>query len=92
MIYDHIEQDIAKEIIKENGWMGDECMESVIKFPNSNTIKITFIQTTTAKKCTEHGILAFNLSIPTRDIHIETYIPIITCMCFYALEKQYQGM
>ncbi len=26
LIYDHNEQDIAEEIIKNNGWMGDECI------------------------------------------------------------------
>ena len=69
-----------------NTWIGDE-IENIFKFPNSNTIKISFKQTSVAKKATDIGFNAFNLSIPAHDIRLETFTPIKTCMRCYALEK-----
>ncbi len=73
MIYDWGEEEIFNELISKNNWIGEE-IDSIYKFPNSSTIKITFTQTTLARKCTEVGLSAFNISIPpgeikTRDVY-----------------------
>ncbi len=85
VVYDKTVDVIADELTQNNAWIGDDT-DSVFKFPNSNTLKVTFNQTATAKKCTENGLLAFNLSIPPSDIKQETFIPIKTCMKCYTLE------
>ncbi len=66
-------------------WIGDE-LDSVYKFPNSNTIKVTFTQSTLAKRCTEVGLKVFGISIQTFEIKLETYIHIQCCMKCYELE------
>ena len=86
LIYERSEEEIFNELSSQNQWIGDD-LDSIFKFPNSNTIKITFTQTSQAKKCTEKGLLAFNLSIPPNDVKLETYIHITCCMRCYALEK-----
>lgn len=86
IIYDRNTDEIADEIMLKNNWITDD-VDTVYKFPRSNTIKVTFTQTNTAKKCTEKGLLAFNLSIPHTEIKQETYIQIQCCMRCYQLEK-----
>ena len=49
IIYEYNAVDIGDEIMRENTWIGDQ-LENVFKFPNSPSIKITFGQTTLAKK------------------------------------------
>jgi len=85
IIFDWSIEEIADELILKNEWIGEE-LDSVFKFPNTPTIKITFTQTTLAKKCTEKGLRAFNLSIPPREIRQETFTPIRSCMKCYKLE------
>ncbi len=85
VIYDRSNDEIAQELSDNNTWIGAE-IDAVFKFPNSNTLKVTFNQTAIAKKCTESGLLAFNLSIPPSDIKQETFIPIKSCMKCYKLE------
>ncbi len=88
LIYEWSSVDIGEEIVRQNTWIGGE-LEGVFKFPNSPTLKLTFSQTTLAKKCTEIGIKAFNISIPNHEIKLETYIPIKCCMKCYALEDHF---
>ncbi len=85
LIYDRYEDEIADELKLKNSWIGD-AIDSVFKFPNSSTIKITFTQTNLAKKSIEKGLLAFNLSIPPSDIKQETFIQMKTCMKCYRIE------
>ncbi len=85
IIYEKTTEEIEEELALQNTWVGDE-IDSVYKFPLSQTIKVTFNQTTIAKKCTDNGLLAFSLSIPPSDIKQETYIPITTCMKCYLIE------
>ena len=85
MIYERKEEEIIDELVAKNTWIGDN-LDSVYKFPNSSTLKITFSLTALAKKCTEQGIRAFCLSVPPHDIRQETFIPIKCCMKCYALE------
>lgn len=85
LIYERNEDEIKTELIKCNSWIGED-IDSVFKFPNSSTIKITFSQTILAEKCTEKGLLAFSLSIPAYNIKQETFIPIKCCMRCYKLE------
>lgn len=85
IIYERDLEEIKEEILLENDWLGDD-IESIYKFPRSNTIKLTFSQTSTAKKCTEKGLLAFHLSIPPSDIKQEEYIHITCCTKCYQLD------
>ncbi len=85
LIYERNESEIKDELSRSNSWIGEE-VDNVFKFPNSPTIKITFTQSNFAKKCTEQGLLLFNLSVPQFDIKLETFIPIKCCMKCYELE------
>ncbi len=86
-IYHRDVEAIKEELGKSNNWIGEN-VDTIFKFPNSNTVKITFTQTALAKKCTQNGFLAFNLSVPPHQIKQETYeyIPIKCCMKCYKLE------
>ncbi len=85
-VYERPENDIIREFKDKNIWVGDD-LDSIYKFPNSHTIKLTFTKTQTAKKCTETGIKGFGISIPNFDIRQETYIPILCCLKCYELEN-----
>lgn len=85
IIYDRDVEEIEDELLLKNDWLGDE-IDAIYKFPRSNTIKITFNQTSTAKKCSEKGLLAIHLSIPPSDIKQEEYIHITCCTKCYMLE------
>ncbi len=56
--------DIGEELTRENTWIGGIQEIDVYKFPNSPTLKVTFLQTTIAKKCTEKSLKAYKISIP----------------------------
>ena len=75
ILLEHESTDIADEMEARNGWMEGE-IEQIFKFPNSPTLKITFAQTITAKKCVERGFLAYNLKVSPNNIKQETYIPV----------------
>ena len=85
IIYGEDEKDIEAELIKENAWINDG-IDSIFKFSKGNMMKITFNETSAARKATETGILAFSMSIPKRNIKIEDYIHITTCMRCYRLD------
>ena len=88
VIYEHDSLAIGEELVAKNLWIGEE-IESVYKFPNTSTLKLTFSHTAVAKKCTGAGLKAFRISIPAHEIKVETYIPIQCCMRCYALESHY---
>ncbi len=79
------ENQMKEEFKDKNTWIGDD-LDSIFRFPDSNTIKLTFTKTQLAKKCTEVGLKAFGISIPCHDIRQETYIPIKCCLKCYSLE------
>ncbi len=85
LIYDREEGEIIDEIVQHNSWVEDN-IDTIYKFPNSATIKVTFTQTSLAKRCTEKGLLAFNLRIPPDEIKQETYVQVRCCMRCYKLE------
>ena len=89
VIYERDTLETGEELAKVNQWIDIEDIESVFKFPNSPTIKITFTQTAKAKKCTEAGLKAFKISIPGYEIKTETYIPVKCCMKCYQLESHF---
>ena len=89
VIYEKNIADIGEEIAKKNEWICEEEIENVYKFSDSPTINLTFTQTNVAKKCTESGLKAFNISIPAHEIKLESYIPVKCCMRCYALEDHY---
>ncbi len=49
VIYDRREDEIKDELTLKNTWMEDE-LDSIFRFPNSATVKLTFAQTSLAKK------------------------------------------
>lgn len=84
-ILKHTEDDIAKELINENPWILGG-IDNVFKIPKTRIIKITFNDTTVAKKATEQGLLGYCMSISPHTIKTDEYIPIVTCLRCYALE------
>lgn len=88
-IYGNNTDEIKEELIRENNWIAEDDMEETFKFPKSNTIKITFQQTTTTEKTVNSGLLMFSMFIPTTQIKQEEFINITTCLRCYELEKHY---
>lgn len=86
MMYVWEEEEIANELLAKNNWIGDE-LDSMYKFLNSSTIKITFTQTVLARKCYEMGLRAFSISIIPHEIRQEIYIPLKYCIRCYQLEE-----
>ncbi len=62
VIYEHDILESGEDLTDKNQWIGDE-LESVYKFQNTPTIRITFTHTTIAKICTEVGLKEFRMSI-----------------------------
>lgn len=85
-IYSKSEKDITAELLNENNFL-NEGIDNVFKIPRTKMIKITLNSSTSARKATETGLLAFNMSIPHYNIKIEEFIPILTCMRCYAIEN-----
>jgi len=85
IILDNTTEEIKDELLTSNPWITCS-IENIYKFPRSPIMKVTFSQTSISSKCTESGILIFNLSIPKHDIKQETFIPILTCMKCYLME------
>lgn len=54
LIYEWSTDNIKEEIVKNNSWIGDD-LESVYKFPNPSTLKLTFTRTKHAKKMYRNG-------------------------------------
>ena len=50
LIYEKDILSIGEELTSKNYWIEEDDIESVYKFPNSTTIKVTFNKTCTAKK------------------------------------------
>lgn len=57
---------IKAEIEDKSDWTGE--ITRVHKFPKGNIIKITFDETSKAKKATDHRIKLFSMKIPGYDI------------------------
>jgi hypothetical protein len=73
---------LVEEIESANSWL---TVKELYKFTKSKTIKLLCANQDMATKALEHGILAFNLSIPPRDISEDKFIKITTCYKCYAL-------
>lgn len=76
-IYQNTEEDIIEEICNKNAWV--ENISQVLKFPNSNTLKITFDETSIALTAREAGLLLFSMRIPKHDIQQHKFYNILTC-------------
>ena len=85
LITTRTEKEIEEELLKENEWI--EGIDNIFKIPKSRHIKVGFKETNTAKTATEKGLLAFHMSIPSYNIKIDEFIPILTCMRCYSLEE-----
>ena len=88
-IYSNSEDTLINEIEDKNTWIDQNEITDIYKFPKSNTIKITFMQSNTAKQATEKGLLMCSMSVPTDQIKVETYIHITTCMKCYQLQDHF---
>ena len=85
-IYSQSEKDISAELLNENTFL-NEGIDNIFKIPKTRIIKVTLNSSSSAKKATETGLLAFNMSIPYYNIKVEEFIPILTCMRCYAIEE-----
>lgn len=79
-IYSNTKAEITSEITKENTWIDEDNTEDIFKFPQSNTIKISFQQTITAKEAQTTELLIFFKSVLHIQIKEEMFISIITWM------------
>ena len=86
-IYQHDEDDIMTELLDKNDWIGG--MTYATKFTRGRGLKITFNDTTMAKKAQEKGLLLFSMRIPAHDIIQDKYLNVPTCLRCYALDKHY---
>lgn len=90
-IDDHIngnsEEVILEEIQTQNQWITG--ITSVIKFKKGRGLKITFSESTSAKKAQEKGLLLFSMRIPSYNIIQDKYLKINTCLRCYALEDHH---
>lgn len=84
-IYGNSEDEIQTEIEDKNTWTTNQ-IDTIFKFPNSHTLKITFKQTAMAKKAQNDGIRAFQMSIPHHKIKQEIFYSINTCFRCYLME------
>ena len=87
-IYNNSESDITRELQTHNEWIQDG-IDTVFKFPNSKTIKITFTQAIYASKAQEHGLKLLQMKIPKHQINQEKYYNIKTCFRCYKLDDHY---
>ena len=87
-IYRNNEADILEEIYNNNTWTKNN-IDSIFKFPNSRTIKITFRETSFAKKAQTDGLRLFHMSIPFHNIKQEVFYNITTCYRCYELEDHF---
>ena len=88
-IYSNEKNKIKEEIAEHNDYITLEDIEDIIKFPKSNTIKLIFQQSSTAKKARNAGIKLFSMSIPHHQIKEEIFVNINTCMKCYVMEDHY---
>lgn len=84
-IFAHNVNEIREEIIDRNEWA--EEISQVYKFPNSNTLKITFEETAKAIKAQEHGIKMFSMRIPHFNVEQDTVFNLMTFMKCYQTEN-----
>ncbi len=87
-IYKNNEADILEEIYQNNTWTTNS-IDSIFKFPNSRTLKITFKETSYAKKAQTDGLRLFQMSIPHYNIKQEVFYNITTCFRCYELEDHF---
>lgn len=83
-IFSHSEPEIKEEIINGNEWVED--INQIYKFPNSNTLKVTFQETTKAQKAQEYGLKMFDMRISPHSIEQDTFLNLVTCMKCYQVE------
>lgn len=87
-IFQHKEEEIKQEKEQRNEWMKGD-IDSLPKFNNKNIIKVQFKQSAIARRTIEQGILAYNMSIPAKNIKQEKYIQRKTCMRCYKLDNYF---
>lgn len=78
------EEDIKEEILTHNEWV--EEISQIYKFPNSNTLKISFNESSKAMKAQENDLKMFSMKIPNYNVEQNTYFSINTCMKCYAIK------
>ncbi|MPC48298.1 hypothetical protein E2C01_042066 [Portunus trituberculatus] len=84
-IYSNSEDDMINELYAHNTWL-DNNIDTIFKFPNSKTIKITFTQAIYAQKAIDHGLKLFSMKIPHYQIQQEKFYQIQTCYRCYEIE------
>lgn len=87
LVYNNTEDEIYDELKAQNSWISG--ISSVTKFQRGRGLKITFSETTLAKKAQEKGLLLFSMRIPTYNIIQDKHHNITTCLRCYALEEHH---
>lgn len=86
-IYNNSEDEIKEELQSENTWITG--VASVTKFLRGRGLKITFTETTSARKAQEKGLLLFSMRIPSYNIVQDKFHNVNTCLRCYALEDHH---
>ena len=85
-VLEYREDDIKKNIEKENEWAK---VEEVIKIPNNpHILKVRFETTQMARKAIDGGILILHQSIPSKDVEKEIFINLTPCYRCYSYEHR----
>ena len=61
-------------------------MSEVVKFPNSNTMKLVFVKSDFVQVCLNRGINMFHMHVPASQISKEIFITVSTCYRCFAID------
>ena len=84
LICDSSTQVIKSEIETYNDWAK---VPEVVKFPNSNTMKLVFMKSDFVQVCLNRGINMFHMHVPASQISKEIYITVPTCYRGFAIDE-----
>ena len=80
VILNHSIESISDELEKKNTWL---VVRNIIKFPNSNVIKIVCGTQDMVTKALSNGIFMFSLSISPANIFADEYVHVLICYKCY---------
>ena len=82
-IFDHTEDQILEELNSKNNAL--EAV-SLMKFPNSRTIKVNYKNQKMVDNCMEKGVKLFFYHVSPSDIKKDNFIKILTCFKCYKID------
>lgn len=84
LLIERSKEEMVLEMERQQSWAK---VAEVYKFERGNTIKVTFKSAEMARKAKDTGLLLFSLTIPSHQIKMETYTPILACNKCNAIEN-----